>query len=54
MVRWNDALSKLAADPAWLADVDKLGGIAAVRSSADTDKFVRDQYQLYERLGLRQ
>ncbi len=58
MARWNDALSKLAADRAWLAGVDKLGGIAAVRSSADTDKFVRDQYQLYERLaerlGLRQ
>ena len=58
MARWNDALSKLAADPAWLAGVDKLGSIAAVRSSADTDKFVRDQYQLYERLaerlGLRQ
>ena len=49
---------KLARDPGWLAGVEKLGGIAAVRSPAETDRFVRDQYQLYERLaerlGLRQ
>jgi len=47
-----------ARDPAWLAGVEKLGGIPAVRSPAETDRFVRDQYQLYEglatRLGLRQ
>ncbi len=55
--RWTDVLAKLARDPAWLAGVEKLGGIAAVRSPAETDRFVRDQYQLYEqlaeRLGLR-
>jgi tripartite-type tricarboxylate transporter receptor subunit TctC len=58
VARWSDVLSKLARDPAWLAGVEKLGGIPAVRSPAETDKFVRDQYQLYERLaerlGLRQ
>ena len=56
--RWTDVMTKLARDPAWLAGVEKLGGIAAVRSPAETDRFVRDQYQLYERLaerlGLRQ
>jgi tripartite-type tricarboxylate transporter receptor subunit TctC len=56
--RWTDVLAKLARDPAWLAGVEKLGGIAAVRSPAETDRFVRDQYRLYERLaerlGLRQ
>jgi putative tricarboxylic transport membrane protein len=56
--RWTDVLAKLAQDPAWLGGVEKLGGIAAVRSPAETDRFVRDQYQLYERLaerlGLRQ
>jgi tripartite-type tricarboxylate transporter receptor subunit TctC len=56
--RWTDVLAKLVRDPAWLAGVEKLGGIAAVRSPAETDRFVRDQYQLYEklaeRLGLRQ
>jgi len=57
-IHWTDALSKLARDPGWLSGVDKLGGIPAIRSPAETDKFVRDQYQLYERLaerlGLRQ
>jgi len=56
--RWADVMAKLARDPAWLAGVEKLGGISAVRSPAETDRFVRDQYQLYERLaerlGLRQ
>jgi tripartite-type tricarboxylate transporter receptor subunit TctC len=55
---WSDALAKLAHDPAWLAGNEKLGGIPAIRSPSETDKFVRDQYQLYERLaerlGLRQ
>lgn len=57
VMRWTDVLSKLAHDPAWLAGVEKLGGIPAVRSPAATEAFVRDQYQLYEklaeRLGLR-
>jgi tripartite-type tricarboxylate transporter receptor subunit TctC len=56
--RWTDVLAKLARDPAWLAGVEKIGGIPAIRSPAETDKFVRSQYELYEqlaaRLGLRQ
>ncbi len=56
--RWTDAMAKLSRDAAWIAGVEKLGGIPAVRTPAETDKFVRDQYQLYdrlsERLGLRQ
>jgi tripartite-type tricarboxylate transporter receptor subunit TctC len=56
--RWTEVFAKLAHDAAWLAGVEKLGGIPAVRSPAETDRFVRDQYQLYDRLadrlGLRQ
>jgi tripartite-type tricarboxylate transporter receptor subunit TctC len=56
--RWSNVLAKLARDPGWVAGNEKLGGIPAVRSPAETDKFVREQYQLYERLaerlGLRQ
>ena len=56
--RWSDALAKLAADEGWLAGNEKLGGISAIRSPAETEAFVRTQYQLYEkladRLGLRQ
>jgi tripartite-type tricarboxylate transporter receptor subunit TctC len=56
--RWSEALARLAQDEAWLAGNDKLGGIPAIRSPAETEKFVREQYQLYdnlaERLGLRE
>ena len=55
---WTAVLAKLSRDAAWLAGVEKLGGIPGIRSPAETDAFVRDQYQLYEkladRLGLRQ
>jgi putative tricarboxylic transport membrane protein len=56
--RWSAAMAQLDRDPGWLAGNDKLGGIPAVRSPADTEKFVRSQYELYEklaeRLGLRE
>jgi tripartite-type tricarboxylate transporter receptor subunit TctC len=56
--RWSRAMAQLARDPGWLAGNEKLGGIPAVRSPADSEKFVRSQFQLYEqlaeRLGLRQ
>ena len=58
VARWTDVMAKLARDPAWLAGVGKLGGIPAVRSPAETERFVRDQYRLYGplayRLGIRQ
>jgi tripartite-type tricarboxylate transporter receptor subunit TctC len=58
IARWADVMAKLSRDREWLAGVEKLGGIPAVRSPAETDKFVREQYKLFEglatRLGLRQ
>jgi tripartite-type tricarboxylate transporter receptor subunit TctC len=51
--RWTDALAKLSRDPGWRDRNEKLGGIAAIRSPAQTEAFVRDQYQLYEGLALR-
>jgi tripartite-type tricarboxylate transporter receptor subunit TctC len=56
--RWTDAMAKLARDEGWHAGNEKLGGIPAILSPADTENFVRGQYQLYEklaeRLGMRQ
>jgi tripartite-type tricarboxylate transporter receptor subunit TctC len=49
--RWADILQKLSADASWLAGNEKLGGIPALRSPADTETFVREQYELYERLS---
>jgi len=51
--RWTDALAKLARDADWLAGNEKLGGRPAIRSPAETETFVREQYQLYEQLALR-
>jgi tripartite-type tricarboxylate transporter receptor subunit TctC len=49
--RWSVAMVQLARDPGWLAGNEKLGGIPAVRSPADTEAFVRAQSELYERLA---
>jgi len=58
MQRWTEAMSQLARDAGWLAGNEKLGGVPAVRTPAETDAFVRAQFQMYEtlagRLGLRQ
>ncbi len=56
--RWTAALASLAKDSDWLAAIAKIGGIPAIRSAADTERFVREQYELYDRLittlGIRQ
>jgi tripartite-type tricarboxylate transporter receptor subunit TctC len=56
--RWVDVFARLARDPDWQSGNAKLGGIAAIRSPAETEKFVREQYELYDKLvgtlGIRQ
>jgi tripartite-type tricarboxylate transporter receptor subunit TctC len=56
--KWVDVFARLAKDPDWISGNAKLGGIAAIRSPADTEKFVREQYELYDKLvttlGIRQ
>ena len=56
--RWVDTFAKLAKDPAWQTGNARIGGIAAIRSPAETEKFVREQYELYAKLvallGIRQ
>ena len=49
--------AKLAKDPDWQQGNARIGGIAAIRSAQETEKFVREQYELYDglvrTLGLR-
>ncbi len=56
--RWSTVLASLAKDPEWLAGIARIGGIPAIRSPAETEKYVREQFELYERLiavlGIRQ
>src|SRR5688500_10545172 len=51
--RWSAAMGELMRDPGWLAGNAKLGGIPSVRTPAETERFVREQYELYERLAQR-
>jgi tripartite-type tricarboxylate transporter receptor subunit TctC len=56
--RWSAVLASVAKDPEWLAGIAKIGGIPAIRSPADTERYVKEQYELYDRLitalGIRQ
>jgi len=56
--RWVDTFAKLAKDPEWQQGNARLGGVVAIRSPAETEKFVREQFELYDglvsALGIRQ
>jgi tripartite-type tricarboxylate transporter receptor subunit TctC len=56
--RWVEVFARLAKDPDWQSGNARIGGIAAIRSPAETERFVREQYELYEKLvnslGIRQ
>ena len=58
MDRWTDVLGKLAKDRDWLGGLEKLGAVAAIRSPSETERFMREQAELYEKLvgslGLRE
>jgi len=48
--RWSEVFARLAKDPDWQAGNARIGGIAAIRSPAGTEQFVREQYELYDKL----
>ena len=56
--RWTGVFAKLAADPDWQQGNARIGGVAAIRSPAETERFVREQFELYDKLvgtlGIRQ
>jgi tripartite-type tricarboxylate transporter receptor subunit TctC len=56
--KWTDVFARLAKDPDWQLGNARLGGIAAIRSPADSEHFMREQYELYDKLitglGIRQ
>jgi len=49
--KWVDALKKVAADPDWAKGNASFGAIPAIRSPQDTEKFAKEQFDLYEKLG---
>ena len=56
--RWSEVFARLAKDPDWRAGNARIGGVVAIRSPAETEKYVREQYELYDKLvtalGIRQ
>jgi tripartite-type tricarboxylate transporter receptor subunit TctC len=56
--KWVDVFARLAKDADWQSGNARLGGIAAIRSPVETERFVREQYELYDKLvtslGIRQ
>ena len=49
--RWTDVFAQLAKDPDWQAGNARIGGVAAIRSPSETEKYVREQYELYYKLA---
>lgn len=50
--KWVDTFKKLAQDPEWQRGNASFGGVPAIRSQADSEKFAREQYEFYEKLGV--
>lgn len=51
VARWTEVLSQAARDPQWLAGEEKIGSIPRVLPPAETQRFVADQFRVYEQLG---
>ena len=49
--KWSEVLKKVAVDPSWEAGNKTAGAIPAIRSPAETEQFVKQQFLLYEKLG---
>lgn len=56
--KWTEVFARLAKDAEWQLGNSRIGGIAAIRSPAESEQFVREQYELYDKLitalGIRQ
>lgn len=51
VTKWQVVLKEVAKDPNWLRGNDTVGAIPAIRSPQDTEKFAKEQFDLYSKLG---
>lgn len=51
VARWRAALKKLATDKEWISEITKRGAIPAIGTSKDNDRFIKEQYELYDWLA---
>ena len=56
--KWTEVFARLAKDAEWQLGNSRIGGIVAIRPPAESEQFVREQYELYDKLitalGIRQ
>ena len=51
VTKWQAVLKEVAKDSNWLRGNDTVGAIPAIRSPQDTEKFAKEQFDLYSKLG---
>jgi len=51
VARWRDALQKISHDADWIAGTEKIGSMPHILPPEETAKYVREQFETYERLG---
>ncbi|NBV72131.1 MAG: tripartite tricarboxylate transporter substrate binding protein [Burkholderiaceae bacterium] len=51
VTKWQAVLRDVAKDPNWSRGNDTVGAIPAIRSPQDTEKFAKEQFDLYSKLG---
>ena len=52
VAKWVDVLKRIAQDPDWLRGNAGFGAIPAISSPTETEKFAREQFKFYEKLGI--
>jgi len=48
---WAGVLAQVAKDPDWIRATEKIGSVPRILSAAETERFVREQVETYERIG---
>jgi tripartite-type tricarboxylate transporter receptor subunit TctC len=48
---WEDVLQKVSKDTQWVTATERIGSVPRILGSADTAKFVQEQFETYDRLG---
>jgi tripartite-type tricarboxylate transporter receptor subunit TctC len=48
---WGKVLTQVAKDADWIRATEKIGSVPRILSAAETERFVREQVETYERIG---
>ena len=51
IARWREALKQAAKNPEWVAAMTELGAIPTIGTTKDSERFIKDQAELYQRLA---